>query len=514
MNMRKGFTAISVALATLVFGNLQNCLCEPANVNDLNIADAKDEKRALSIGKMSRDTPLLVAAYDGDAEKVDRLLKAGANPNLDGDYGNALSSALTGLSEGYWRDHARNARYLKVVKSLVTAGVNVDEENGGGSGRSIKDMVLQNKNSEYMQQLREAIGMAKADGKTGGLTSEQITKILSGSRLANISALTPLIKSDDSAVRSRSLDLILELATDMRSEGPLNFMLVYIEGSGRPLALLGQEVFTPQLTAAVIEALEDPKTKVRIKALQTLRALASADSEVLKAVTNKLTTDPDGGVKIAAAGTLASFAASQKPDMTPRVVKTLESALAREKNAQAKLGIAMVLNYERSIKNKSQASRASTASPPRVLAMVFGRAMGFQNSDIKETTSIPDYHDGHQQAGYRLCMVLDSRDKAPRVKLKLQMPAKRNDWSFGHNPFVPGFDSTWKSKGAVEVSADGRTGTYTDSFTQQTYGNFGLYGATWPTDEETVPGKYRLEVYFDDKLEKAYDFDLFEKKAK
>ena len=418
---------------------------------------------------------------------------------------------MTGLSEGYWRDDARNSRYTKTVKSLVTAGVNVDQENGG---RSIKDMVLQNKNSEFMQQLREAIGMTKDDGKTGGLTSEAITKTLSGTRLANISALTPLIKNGDSAVRSRALDLILELGTYMSSELPLTFTLVYVEGSGRSLALLGQDVFTPQLTAAVITALEDPKAKVRIKALEALRALAHADSEVLTAVTSKLTTDSDGGVKIAAAGTLASFAASQKPDMTPLVVKALESTLAQEKNAQAKLGIAMLLNFERGPKSESQLSNASTSSPPRVLAMVFGRAMGYQNSDIKETSIIPNYHDGHQQAGYRFCMVLDSRDKAPHIKLKLQLPAKRNDWSFGHNPLVPGFDGTWKSKGAVEVSADGITGTYTDTFTQQTCGNLGLYGATWPTDEESVPGKYKLEVYFDNKLEKAYDFELFEKKAK
>jgi hypothetical protein len=41
-----------------------------------------------------------------------------------------------------------------------------------------------------------------------------------------------------------------------------------------------------------------------------------------------------------------------------------------------------------------------------------------------------------------------------------------------------------------------------------------LYAASWPTDAETIPGKYRLEVYFNDKLEKAFDFELVKTKAK
>jgi hypothetical protein len=83
-------------------------------------------------------------------------------------------------------------------------------------------------------------------------------------------------------------------------------------------------------------------------------------------------------------------------------------------------------------------------------------------------------------------MVLDSRQKAPNITIKLILPAKRTDWSFGHNFLVPGYDpvyvkgsdGTWehgkfKSNGAVKVSADGKTGTYKNAFTQGARGVWG-----------------------------------------
>jgi hypothetical protein len=436
---------------------------------------------------------------------------------------------MTGLNEGYWRDDDRNERYLSVIKLLIASGADINGGRGANSEPSVTDMVLRNKNAEFMQQLREAVGMTKADNPTGGLTSQQITTTLTTTKLANLADLAPLIKSGDSSVRSRALDLVNELAGDEKIGGALDFFLAELERQGGGATkLLNREVFSPQLISAVILATDDPQSNVRIKALQAFRSIDEVEENIIKVVTNKLASDSEPGVKVAAAGTLVSFAMTQKQDMTTLVEKKLESALLQAKDAKARIGIAMALNFIH-LQHRDATTKTSLneASPTKVLTMEFGRAYDVPELEMKSTKVIPCYHDDHQQASYRFCMVLDSRQKAPNITIKLILPAKRTDWSFGHNFLVPGYDpvyvkgsdGTWehgkfKSNGAVKVSADGKTGTYKNAFTQGARGVWGLYAASWPTDAETIPGKYRLEVYFNDKLEKAFDFELVKTKAK
>ncbi len=487
-----------------------------AKWNSTRLIDALLKKGAKvdATGKMDKDTPLQVAAYDGNAEAVERLLKAGANPNLKCAYGNALTCAVFEQLNGYPRDPFRNERYLKTMKLLVAAGADV---NGAlDNGESIKDMLLKNHNTEFMQQARLICGMAKPSDKTADLTSQQVAETLTNTDIKTLPGLAPLLKYSDADVRARALELMTELASNTSGDNPtfsMTMMLVELEGSARPMTLVDCKLFGPQLISSIIAATNDPEPKVRIKALRVLRIFKTVDEEIIKVVTGKLNSDSDPKVRLCAAATLCCFAKTQRLDASSAIEESIRSACTHDADAPVKIGSAIIFNFLHDAHEASPTKNPKVeASKPNILAIEFGRALGFQAIEMREARSIPCVHDSRGQAAFRFCMVLDSRQKAPHIKLKLTLPEKRSDWSFEHHCLVPGFDATWQSSGAVKVSADGKVGTYEDSFSQGCYGMYGLYAATWPVDKETIPGKYKLEVFLNDQLEKTYDFDVVQRK--
>jgi ankyrin repeat protein len=141
------------------------------------------------------NTPLIRAAWEGDADKVEALLKTGADVNASNREG------MTALMASTWGKTGRGD--VRIAKALMASGANVNAANVhgrtalmevAGNGNSEFVLLLINAGADVNAQLRGG-GTALHEAAINGHTDIVGTLLAKGARpnVANAQGLTPLM---------------------------------------------------------------------------------------------------------------------------------------------------------------------------------------------------------------------------------------------------------------------------------------------------------------------------------
>jgi ankyrin repeat protein/WD40 repeat protein len=168
---------------------------DPAKPEMVKVVLQKPPKPSPYTGDLNAD--LLIAAYEGDAEKVRSLLSQGANANArDKDRNTALMKA------------SLSGRDLEIVKLLLEKGADVNAKNKDGSTALI--YAASNKKAEILQTLLDQGAAVNHQDNTG--YSALIMASVSNYRLANFKVLVE--RSADLELKTEDGDTALSRSVE------------------------------------------------------------------------------------------------------------------------------------------------------------------------------------------------------------------------------------------------------------------------------------------------------------